>query len=243
MSALARWYRSDTYPAWLLAALIVWFACWCWRPEHPLDFALEHILTVLFVALLIATKRAFPLSHLSYTLIFLFLALHIVGAFYTYSLVPYERWSTTVMGWAGVDGFSLNEALGFERNHFDRLVHFAFGLLLVYPAREVFLRIAGAKGFWGYYLPFDVVVSFSVLYELLEWAVAMVFAPEIGQSYLGTQGDEWDAHKDMALAGFGALITMAVVALVNLRWQRDFAEEFNASLRVKAPPPQQLGHL
>lgn len=236
-SLLRRWYRAPAYPAWLLAAVIAWFACWCWRPAHPQDFLLEHILTVLTLVLLLMTRKRFPLSHLSYTCIALFTMLHIVGAFYTYSLVPYDRWCATVAAWFGVEGFSLNAALGFERNHFDRLVHLAFGVLLAYPAREIFLRLAEVKGFWGYYLPLDLVISFSALYELLEWGVAMVFAGDVGQSYLGTQGDEWDAHKDMALAALGALLTMVVIALINARWQRDFAREFNDSLRVKGPPP------
>lgn len=243
MTAVARWYRSTSYPVWLLVALIGWFACWSWYPAHPQDFLLEHILTVLFLALLVATRRAFPLSHLSYTLIFLFLALHIVGAFYTYSEVPYDRWAGTLASWFGVDGFSLDRALGFSRNHFDRLVHFAFGLLLVYPVREVFLRIAEVKGFWSYYLPLDVMMSFSLLYELLEWAVALIFAGDVGQSYLGTQGDEWDAHKDMALAALGGLLGMVVVAAINARRQRDFTQEFIASLRVKQPAPERLGKL
>ncbi|HEX3133503.1 MAG TPA: DUF2238 domain-containing protein, partial [Planctomycetota bacterium] len=134
---LRRWYRAPGYPWWLLAALVAWFFCWCWRPEHPQDFLLEHILTVAFIALLIATRRVFPLSHLSYTLIFLFLCLHVVGAFYTYSLVPYDRWIGTIASWFGVNDFSLTQTLGLRRNHFDRLVHFSFGLLLAYPAREV----------------------------------------------------------------------------------------------------------
>ncbi len=231
------WYRSTTYPAWLFAALIAWFSLWCWRPEHPQDFLLEHILTVVFVGLLLMTRRRFPLSHLSYTLIWLFLCLHIVGAFYTYSLVPYERWAANAAAMVGIADFSLSQTLGFERNHFDRLVHFAFGLLMVYPAREVFLRIAEAKGFWSYYLPIDLMMACSLLYELLEWGVAMVFAADVGQSYLGTQGDVWDAQKDMALATGGALLGMVVVALINGRWQRDFIREFNDSLRVKHPVP------
>lgn len=239
-SLMRRWYRSPAYPAWLLGILLAWFSLWCWRPAHPQDFLLEHILTVVFVGMLIATRRRFPLSHLSYTVIFLFIALHIVGAFYTYSLVPYDRWIGTFVSWFGVEDFSLDRALGFTRNHFDRLVHLSFGLLLAYPAREIFLRIAAVKGFWGYYLPLDLVMSFSLLYELLEWGVAMVFAGDVGQSYLGTQGDEWDAHKDMALAAFGALSTMTLVALLNWRWQRDFAREFNDSLRVKHPAPEPI---
>lgn len=204
---------------------------------------MEHILTVVFIVLLIATRRIFPLSHLSYTLIFLFTVLHIVGAYYTYSLVPYDRWIMTFASWFGIEDFSINEFFGFTRNHFDRLVHFAFGLLLAYPVREVFLRIAEVKGFWGYFLPLDVVMSTSLLYELLEWAVAMIFAGDVGQSYLGTQGDEWDAHKDMALAALGALMTMSVIAAINARGQRDFAREFNDSLRVKAPPPESTDRL
>ena len=243
MTASSLGYGANAYPAFLLLLLIGWFACWSWYPAHPQDFLLEHILTVVSVILLITTRRSFPLSHLSYTMIFLFLVLHIVGAFYTYSLVPYDRWSGTVASWMGGEGFTITETFDFSRNHYDRLVHFAFGLLLAYPAREIFLHIAAVKGFWGYYLPLDLMISFSALYELLEWGIAVVVAGDVGQSYLGTQGDEWDAQKDMALAALGALMTMTLVALINARWQRDFASEFNDSLRVKAPPPSESGAL
>lgn len=228
--AIPRWFRSPRYPLWLLGILLAWFACWCWKPAHPGDFAIEHILTVSFLGLLIWTRRKFPLSNVSYTLIFLFLALHIVGAFYTYSEVPYQRWGEAI-------GLDIAGLFGFQRNHFDRLVHFAFGLLLAYPAREVFVRIAKARGFWGYYLPLDVMMSLSMVYELLEWGVAVVMAPDIGQSYLGTQGDEWDAHKDMALASLGALLAMITAALINRRYQRDFATEFAESLRADGHGP------
>jgi putative membrane protein len=192
---------------------------------------LENALTAAWVTLLVATARRFPLSNLSYALIALHLALHTIGAHYTYEFVPYDDWSRALTG------RSLNAALGWQRNHFDRLVHFGFGLLLVYPARELFLRIAGARGIWGYYLPIDVVMSFSMLYELVEWAVAEVFGGELGQAYLGTQGDQWDAHKDMALATCGAVLSMLVVALVNWRYNRRFGAEIRESLAVKGRAP------
>ena len=107
--------------------------------------------------------------------------------------------------------------MGWERNHFDRLVHFFYGLLLAYPMREMFLRVADVRGFWGYFLPLDVTMSTSMLYELIEWAAAESSAATSAQAYLGTQGDEWDAHKDMALASLGALIAMLVTALINWR--------------------------
>jgi len=122
------------------------------------------------------------------------------------------------------------------RNNFDSVVHFAYGLLLAYPVRELFLRVADVRGFWGYFLPLDVVMSTSMLFELIEWLVAAVFAGG-DQTFNGTQGDVWDAHKDMAFATLGALIAMCVIAFVNGRYHRDFAREWNESLRVKLREP------
>lgn len=136
-----------------------------------------------------------------------------------------------------VTGSTFNEWIGWKRNNFDRVVHFSYGLLLAYPVRELFLRVAGVRGFWGYFLPLDLTMSTSMLYELIEWAAAEVFGGELGAAYLGTQGDVWDAHKDMALASLGALISMSVVALINSRIKRDFALEWNESLRIKHAQP------
>ena len=171
------------------------------------------------------------LSRLSYTLIFLFLCLHAVGSHYTYSEVPYDAWIKALTG------RSLNEAMGWERNHFDRLVHFLYGLLLAYPMRELFLRVANARGFWGYFLPLDMTLATSAIYELVEWAAAEIFGGDLGAAYLGTQGDIWDAQRDMALASIGALIAMLLTALINYRLQRDFAREWQESLRVKRATP------
>jgi putative membrane protein len=219
---------------YFLGLLVLFVVPWILLAIDPLDrkdWALENFLSVLFVALLVFSSRRFPLSRVSYTLIFLFLLLHSLGAHYTYAEVPYDRWSQYWLG------FSIDEALGFERNHFDRLVHFLYGLLLAYPIREVFIRIANVKGFWGYFLPLDLAMSTSMLFELFEWAAAEVFGGDLGIAYLGTQGDVWDAHKDMLLASIGALLAMGLTALLNNRWQRDFADEWNQSLRVKDPRP------
>lgn len=191
------------------------------------DWALENVLVAVIVLVLTATHRGFPLSRLSYTLIFIFLVLHEIGAHYTYSLVPYDN------GFRFLFGFSLNEALGFQRNHFDRAVHFCYGLLLAYPIREVFIRIASVRGFWGYVLPLDITMSTSMMFELFEWDAAEFFGANLGVAYLGTQGDIWDAQKDMALASLGALIAMLMTAAINLSLQRDFAAEWSESLRVK----------
>jgi putative membrane protein len=200
-------------------------------PSHRADWALENVLTIVAVLVLAATYRAFPLSRISYTTIFLFLCLHTLGAHYTYSEVPYDAW------WNTLTGNTFNAMVGWERNHFDRLVHFAYGLLLAYPIREVFLRVAAVRGFWGYFLPLDLTMSTSMLYELVEWGVATFAGGDLGMEYLGTQGDVWDAHKDMALASLGALVAMCTTAAVNLRLKRDFAQEWSDSLRVKIREP------
>lgn len=201
------------------------------RPLHRADWALENVLVALAIPVLVLTYRYMPLSRISYTLIFGFMCLHALGAHYTYAEVPYEQWFRTLTG------ASLGEITGWERNHFDRLVHFSYGLLLAYPIREMFLRIASVRGFWGYFLPLDLTMSSSMIYELIEWGAAMMVAGDLGMAYLGTQGDVWDAHKDMALASLGALLAMVFTALLNIWLQRDFAEEWVDSLTVKQKKP------
>ncbi|MEX1274910.1 MAG: DUF2238 domain-containing protein [Bacteroidota bacterium] len=186
---------------WFLAAgyAVVW-AIAAINPVYPDDWLLENILVVLFVAGLILTYRTFPLSDLSYLLTAIFMVLHAAGAHYTYAETPL--------------GFWMQEWFGFARNHYDRVVHFSFGLLMAYPIREIFLRVANARGFFAYYLPFDVTLAFSGAYEIIEMLVAVIVSPGAGDAYLGTQGDVWDAQKDMALAAFGAVICMVATAAI-----------------------------
>jgi putative membrane protein len=188
----------------LLLALAAWYAVvWVITAIAPLDrhdWLLENLLVVAALVILIGTYRIFPLSDLSYLLITVFMTLHAIGAHYTYSEVPF--------------GFWLRDTFGFARNPFDRIVHFSFGLLMAYPIREVFLRVANARGVWAYYLPLDVTLAFSALYEIMEMVVATMVAPGTGDAWLGTQGDVWDPQKDMGLAALGALLCMVITALI-----------------------------
>ena len=225
---------TQTHNRYLLVLTVIFAIEWALlaiSPHDRSDWALENVLVAGFAILLVSTYKKFPLSRVSYTLIFLFLLLHEVGAHYTYARVPYDEWLNNIFG------FSLNENKGFERNHFDRLVHFCYGVLLAYPVREVFIRVANAKGFWGYFLPLDLTMSTSMMFELFEWGAAELFGGDLGIAYLGTQGDIWDAHKDMGLASLGALIAMTLTALINIKLQRDFAQEWNESLRIKGQLP------
>jgi putative membrane protein len=219
------------YLALLAAVFAVEFAVLAIAPHHRADWVLENILVLAGALVLGLSAKNFPLSRISYTLIFLFLVLHEVGAHYTYAEVPYDEWFQSLLG------FSLNDSMGWERNHFDRLIHFAFGLLLAYPIRELYCRIADVRGFWGYFLPLELTMAASMLYELIEWGAAVVFGGELGMAYLGTQGDVWDAHKDMLLASMGALIAMLITMAINFLIQRDYASEMWDSLKPKHSKP------
>lgn len=219
---------------YLLYLSILFFAWWlvlAIAPYDRADWMLENALVIAAVIVIAASFRQFPLSRISYTLIFIFLCLHEIGAHYTYSQTPYDRWFQHYLG------FSLNELLGFQRNQFDRLAHFTYGLLLAYPIREMFIRIVAVRGFWAYFLPLDLTLSTSALFELFEWFAAELFGGELGVAYLGMQGDVWDAQKDMLVAAIGALLAMIITAAININLQRDFAREWNDSLKVKGRHP------
>jgi putative membrane protein len=162
------------------------------------DWFIENLLVFAAVPVLVLTYRRLPLSDSSYLLLAIFLALHAIGAHYTYAKVPLGDW--------------MKEALAWDRNHFDRLVHCLFGLLLLVPVREVLRRTLGTRGFWSYALSFTVIVSASGFFEIVEAIVAQLVSPELGIAYLGTQGDQWDAQKDMAAAVAGAVCSSAFLA-------------------------------
>lgn len=182
----------------MLQSLVMWLvALWvitAINPFYPRDWLIENMLVFIYTALLVFTYPRFKFSNFSYALFSLFLSLHLIGAHYTYSETPL--------------GFWLQPIFDFERNHYDRIVHFCFGLLIAYPMREILLRQAEVKRAWSYFLAVAVIMAFSAFYEVMEGVVAMLVSPELGSAYLGTQGDEWDAQKDSFLAFIGAIIAM-----------------------------------
>lgn len=164
------------------------------NPVYRDDWFLENILVFLAVPYVLYIHKKMPLSTLSYTLIFVFLVLHSIGSHYTYSEVPAGRWVSDWMGW--------------ERNHYDRLVHFLWGFLLTIPIFEILRKKVSRKVKAIFIFACCVIVLVGVLYEFMEWAAAVVVDPEAGTAFLGTQGDEWDAQKDLLLNFMGALASM-----------------------------------
>jgi putative membrane protein len=186
-----------------MASYVLFWSVMAISPVDRGDWFLENLLAVSTVVLLLATYRLFQFSTVSYVLITAFLTLHGIGAHYTYAEVPF--------------GFWLQHALELSRNPFDRLVHFGYGFFLVYPLRELFIRLAGLQGFWSYYLPVSGILAQSGLFELTEAVVAQTVSPELGTAYLGTQGDEWDAQKDMMAALTGAVMMASLIWLIERR--------------------------
>src|SRR5687767_14937666 len=183
--------------------IVVYAAVWIITAIQPVDrsdWFIENLLVFVTVPVLALTYRRAPLSDTSYLLLGVFLILHAIGAHYTYAKVPAGDW--------------IKEIFDLERNHFDRLVHGCFGLLLLIPVRELLMLMTPVRGFWSYALPVTVIVSFSGLFEIVEAIVAQIVSPELGTAYLGTQGDEWDAQKDMAAAVAGAICSLVLLAAI-----------------------------
>lgn len=186
---------------------------WLWAAIKPLDrgdWLLENLLVFLSFLALASTWGRFRislprLSLPSYWLFTLFMCLHLYGSHYSYALTPM--------------GFWLQDIFALDRNHYDRIVHFAFGALLCYPFRELIARQTGLHGRWLALFSLATILSLSALYELLEMLAAVIVSPELGTAFLGTQGDEWDAQKDTGLAFLGAILVIVVLSAQNSRAQ------------------------
>jgi len=165
------------------------------NPRWPMVWFVENIATFIALPLAFWLEKRHPFTNFSALLIFLFLLLHIVGAHYTYSEMP------------GLE--AINDLLNFERNHYDRFVHFMFGFLIFLPLTEVLSKTIHSK---AVILALSLFILFGVssIYEIFEWIAAISMEPKIGFSVLGAQGDLWDAQKDMAMAHIGALFAMAL---------------------------------
>jgi putative membrane protein len=195
---------TDRYPLVLLSVFVVIWAALAIAPWYRQDWLLENLLVFIAVPLLAATSRSLRFSNHAYTCLFVFFVLHVIGAHFTYSEVPWREWFN-LTGAGGTAG----------RNHYDRFVHFAYGLLMFPAVWELFAARANPQRIWRYVMPVTFLLSHSVVYEMIEWGAAEVFGGDLGVAYLGTQGDEWDAQKDMAMATAGTLTGLLLTLVVS----------------------------
>jgi putative membrane protein len=188
---------------WLITFIAVFAVVWIgtfYGTTDVTNWFLENTLTFIFICFLLLTYRKFQFSDLSYLLICIYLCLHVYGSKYTYAENPFGYW--------------LQGVFHSSRNHYDRIVHFSFGFLLAYPMREMFLKWLKFPSWVAWILPIEITLSISAFYELIEWAVADIFFKAQGDAYLGTQGDIWDAQKDIFLAFSGAIVATTIVSVV-----------------------------
>lgn len=201
--------RDARYPATLLAVFSAWWLALAIAPHYRQDWLLENVLVFAAVPMLVLTYRDLRFSNFAYTCLFVFFALHELGAHYTYSLVPYDAWSSAVLG------RSVSDVFGLERNQFDRVIHFLYGVLVTPAALELIDAKAPPRGVWKFFIPLFFMNAHAVIYETIEWLAAEAFGGELGTAYLGTQGDPFDAQKDMALAFAGTVLALSI-----LLWRR-----------------------
>ena len=191
----------------LFLLFLAFFAGSCVKPPYLQFLLMQHVPTVLAALLLGYLSNRFPISRLSFTAIILFLMLHTLGARYLYSYVPYDAWAEKLLG------INITETFGFQRNHYDRLVHFSYGLLMAVPIQEFERRHLRLSIALSSVLAIECILATSAAYEIVEWLVAVIFTPEWADSFLGQQGDIFDGQKDTALATAGAMLSISLLAV------------------------------
>ena len=217
----------------LLKILLAWYVLFsvvmAIAPADRQFWAVASVLPALLVVWLVITHRAFPLSNASYMLITFYLTLHTIGVHYTYAKVPVGMW--------------LGQILDLNRNHFDRIVHFSFGFLLTYPLEEAFRLLAGVRGWILYYLPVITILGLSGLWEIIESWVARMARPDLGLAVLGSQGDIWDAQKDMTAAFYGSILSVVLLILVRrlLHWPAESIQEEDVAMRAELIEEESAG--
>ncbi len=184
-----------------LVLLAIFLAVTAWSavaPYNRADYLLELATPLSGAVLLVATARWYRFTPLAYRLMLLEALVLLVGAHYTHERVPLFDW--------------LKAPLGFERNHYDRFAHFAVGFLLFVPFRELIVRFAGVgRSRAASVLAVVAVLALAGFYEITEWWIAAAASPDVGAAYLGSQGDVWDAQKDMLADTLGGLAAMVVL--------------------------------
>ena len=194
---------AGVYAYWVVMAI---------EPVSRMTWVLENAIVLAAVVVIVLNLRRVVWSRTSVALVALFAVLHTTGSHYSYSAVPYEQWFAQWFPHSlGADPSAAQPDVS-SRNHFDRVVHFCYGALLTVPIRQLYLQFRPRSRLSGYLVPLAFIASTSMFYELIEWAAAVILA-DASTNFVGSQGDPWDAHKDMALAMLGALLATLLASV------------------------------
>ncbi len=187
----------------------------CIHPIYPHEMYLQHTVTLIVAVILFYITIKNNLSDNAFLLITGFMVFHIIGARWIYSFTPYDQWIKSLTG------LSINSYFGFQRNQYDRLVHFLFGFMMLIPIREFYNKCLNYTGRIAILLAFLSILSMSMVYEVFEWSISIFLSPADAEAYNGQQGDYWDAQKDMAMALLGAIMMILLLQLGRKRTEID----------------------
>jgi putative membrane protein len=199
-------FKKNSLLHGIIGGFIVLWGLLAIRPSDWRIWLLENSLLVGFIVVLALAYRSYPLSNLSYLLIAVFLLLHAVGAHYTYQNTPVDVWAKRIFH--------------VKRGIYDRIVHLAFGLMLVLPVREVLSRFMKLRNVRLYIVTFTILLAASGLYELAEAWLALLADPQLAAAYVGLEGDPFDSQKDMTMALVGVLLTIGLISMLQFLAKR-----------------------
>jgi putative membrane protein len=180
----------------LLAIYLIGFGLLAIKPNDRPDWALENLFPLAQLTAVIISYRYFKFTRLSYYMIFIYLFVQSWGGHFTYAQAAPFNW--------------IRDNYGLSRNHYDRVAHFMLGFLVAIPVREILIQVIKASRRWMAFITVSIILAIGAFYELIEWWVAVLATPELGDKFLGTQGDVWDTQWDMFLALAGAILTLAI---------------------------------
>jgi putative membrane protein len=180
----------------LMVIYLVGFGLLAIKPNDRADWALENLFPLAQLTAVIISYRYFKFTRLAYYMIFFYLFVQSWGGHFTYAQAAPLNW--------------IRDHYGLSRNHYDRVAHFLLGFLVAIPVREILVQVVKASRRWIAFITASIILAIGAFYELIEWWVAVLATPELGDKFLGTQGDVWDTQWDMFLALVGAVITLAI---------------------------------
>jgi len=182
------------YPYVLAISFLVFFILFGISPVDRAVWIIEVIPIVCAYLLLLSTYDKFKFTNISYSLMLIWMVWHTIGGHYTFANVPFDF---------------VTDLFNFQRNNFDRVGHIVVGFY-AYPMAEFLTRKKYTNVIVASFFGLFFIMSIAAGYEIVEWAYAVIDGGDTGLEFLGSQGDIWDAQKDMLADTVGALISLAL---------------------------------
>ena len=195
----------------LLGLYLIGFSLLAINPHDRADWAMENLFPISQLVAVIIAYRHFKFTRLAYYMIFIYLFVQSWGGHFTYAEAAPFNW--------------LRDHFQLKRNDYDRVAHFMLGFLVAIPVREILVQVIQTSRRWLAFITASIILAIGAFYEFIEWWVAVLATPNLGDKFLGTQGDIWDTQWDMFLALVGAVCTLVLFQRLhdrqlNKRWER-----------------------